>query len=77
MPATDSLQPPLTKAERQICKEYGGWTNFMQSMGLKPWESDDADEGKAILAAFARRDKEEEDKAANNKTNSSSGSKSG
>ncbi|KAG6003123.1 hypothetical protein E4U21_002321 [Claviceps maximensis] len=66
MPATDSLQPPLTPTERQICKSYGGWSNFMASMGLKPWVSDDAEEGKAILAAFAS-DVEEENK---NKTTS-------
>ncbi|KAM3461624.1 hypothetical protein BB8028_0007g02950 [Beauveria bassiana] len=66
MPSTDSLQPPLTLTERAICKSYGGWTNFMASMGLKPWDQEDADEGKAIIAAFAH-DKEEEDKAKQNK----------
>lgn len=55
------LEPPLTPTERAIIKSYGGWTNFMQSMGLKPWDEEDADEGKAIVAAFAA-DKEEEDK---------------
>ncbi|GAO14384.1 hypothetical protein UVI_02055100 [Ustilaginoidea virens] len=49
----------LSKTEREICKAYGGWTNFMISMGLKPWVDEDAEEGKAIIAAFAR-DKEEE-----------------
>lgn len=34
----------------------------MASMMLKPWDSDDADEGKAIIAGLAR-EKEEEDKA--------------
>ncbi|KAM4063397.1 hypothetical protein HRG_010120 [Hirsutella rhossiliensis] len=71
MPATDSLQPPLSKAEREVCKSYGGWTNFMQSMGLKPWEDDDAAEGKAILAAFVAKDKESADKI--NKTNGGAG----
>lgn len=28
----------------------------MQSMQLKPWDQDDADEGKAILEGFARQD---------------------
>lgn len=30
----------------------------MQSYGLKPWEDDDAQEGKQILAAFAEDDKQ-------------------
>ncbi|OQE13254.1 hypothetical protein PENFLA_c051G02847 [Penicillium flavigenum] len=54
MPATDALQPPLTPAERAIVKSYGGWTHFMQCFGLKPWEDDDAREGKKILEAFVR-----------------------
>ncbi|OQD60860.1 hypothetical protein PENPOL_c020G08897 [Penicillium polonicum] len=54
MPATDALQPPLTPAERAIVKSYGGWTSFMQSFGLKPWEADDAEEGKRILEAFVQ-----------------------
>jgi hypothetical protein len=39
-------------------------------MGLKPWNEDDAAEGKVIIAAFAS-DKEEKNKTANetNKTN--------
>ncbi|KAH8898884.1 hypothetical protein GQ53DRAFT_742046 [Thozetella sp. PMI_491] len=35
---------------------HGGWTGFMQSMGLKPWKDDDAAEGKVILEAFVRDD---------------------
>ncbi|CDM33202.1 uncharacterized protein N7518_003826 [Penicillium psychrosexuale] len=53
MPSSDALQPPLTPAERAIVKSYGGWTRFMQSYGLKPWEDDDAEEGKKILEALA------------------------
>ena len=59
------LEPPLTSKEREICKAYGGWANFMASMGLKPWDQEDAEEGKAIIGAFAR-DKDEEDKAKKN-----------
>jgi hypothetical protein len=33
----------------------------MQSMGLKPWNDDDAAEGKAIIAAFASNQKEDDD----------------
>ncbi|KAJ5156231.1 hypothetical protein N7492_009034 [Penicillium capsulatum] len=46
MPASDALQPPLSPAEREIVKSYGGWTQFLASFDLKPWESDDAAEGK-------------------------------
>ncbi|KAE8151733.1 hypothetical protein BDV25DRAFT_152220 [Aspergillus avenaceus] len=53
MPATDSLQPPLTPAEREIVKSYGGWTNFLFSYGLKPWNDDDAEEGLMILKGLA------------------------
>ncbi|OAA59288.1 hypothetical protein ISF_06223 [Cordyceps fumosorosea ARSEF 2679] len=56
MPASDSLQPPLTPAERAICKSYGGWTAFLQAFGLKPWNDEDAAEGKAILAGLAAQD---------------------
>jgi hypothetical protein len=31
----------------------------MHSFGLKPWEHDDVDEGKQILAGFVADDKEE------------------
>jgi hypothetical protein len=33
----------------------------MASFGLKPWEQDDAEEGKRIVEAFARDDDEEEE----------------
>ncbi|KAJ5266978.1 hypothetical protein N7478_009786 [Penicillium angulare] len=56
MPATDSLQPPLTPAERAIVKSYGGWTQFMQSYGLKAHDSDDIDEAKSIVSALASND---------------------
>ncbi|KAG5934683.1 hypothetical protein E4U53_000633 [Claviceps sorghi] len=71
MPATDGLQPPLTPAEREIRRSYGGWTNFMASMGLKPWDLDHIDEAKAIIAAMASHDeaaKREADQTKENKT---------
>ena len=55
-------EPPLTPAERDIVKSYGGWTNFCISFGLKPWEVDDADEGKRILEGFVEDDKEAKQK---------------
>lgn len=39
----------MTPAEREIIKSYGGWTAFLQAYGLKPWDDDDAREGKQIL----------------------------
>ncbi|KAJ5409103.1 hypothetical protein N7509_002986 [Penicillium cosmopolitanum] len=54
MPATDSLQPPLTPEERAVIKTYGSWTNFMQSYGLKPWDDDDVQEGMAILRGLVQ-----------------------
>lgn len=54
-------EPPLTEAERAIVKSYGGWTQFMICFGLKPWEFDDVDEGKQILAAFVADDEDEVD----------------
>lgn len=50
------IEPPLTPAEREIVKSYGGWAQFMASFGLKPWEQDGADEGKKTLEAFVRND---------------------
>ena len=52
-----SLEPPLSEAERAIVKSYGGWTQYTQSFGLKPWEQGDADEGKQILEASVADDK--------------------
>ncbi|KAL4915202.1 hypothetical protein BDW62DRAFT_203923 [Aspergillus aurantiobrunneus] len=53
MPASDSLQPLLTPAERAIVKSYGGWTQFLHSYGLKPWDREEAEEGLSILRALA------------------------
>ncbi|KAH1280456.1 hypothetical protein KXV70_001789 [Aspergillus fumigatus] len=56
MPATDALQPPLTPAERAIVQSYGGWTQFMICFGLKPYELDDVDEAKSLVASLAADD---------------------
>lgn len=39
-----------------MVKSYGGWSQFMAIFGLKPWDRDDADEGKRILESFAQDD---------------------
>ncbi|KAJ5669732.1 hypothetical protein N7462_010802 [Penicillium macrosclerotiorum] len=64
MPSTDGLQPPLTPAERTIVKSYGGWTSYMHSFGLKPWDMDDIDEGKRIVEAFVQDDNDAKGKDA-------------
>ncbi|PWY90859.1 hypothetical protein BO70DRAFT_358325 [Aspergillus heteromorphus CBS 117.55] len=58
MSSTDCLQPPLTPPQREIVKRYGGWTQFMHSFGLKPWDEEDAEEGLRILVAFEHDDDE-------------------
>jgi hypothetical protein len=40
-------------------KPYGGWTGFMHSHGLKPWDDDDVEEGKRIIEAFKEHDRQD------------------
>ena len=54
------IEPPLTPAERKIVNSYGGWTQFMHSFGLKPWELDDNDSGKRILESFVKNNSNRE-----------------
>ncbi|KAE8355987.1 hypothetical protein BDV28DRAFT_145631 [Aspergillus coremiiformis] len=56
MPASNALQPPLTPAERAIVQSYGDWTNFLMSYGLKPWNNEDAEEGKRILESLVENE---------------------
>lgn len=66
MPAqsnTQSNEVFVPKTDYAYCKPWGGWQKFMLSYGLKPWDDDDVQEGKAIIQAFRDRDREEwEDK---------------
>lgn len=39
-------------SNNSIYREYGGWPNYMHSHGLKPWDLDDVEEGKAITQAY-------------------------
>jgi len=48
--------PPLSPAERQIVKSFGGWTAFMQIYGLKAQDSGDIQEAKSIVQTMARED---------------------
>uniref|UniRef100_A0A093V2F4 Uncharacterized protein n=1 Tax=Talaromyces marneffei PM1 TaxID=1077442 RepID=A0A093V2F4_TALMA len=56
MPASDGLQPPLSPAERDVVKSYGGWTRFCASFGLKPWNDEDAEEAMQILRSFTTQE---------------------
>lgn len=47
------------KSNYQYHKEAGGYNNFMHSHGLKPWDDDDVQEGKAILDAFREYDRQD------------------
>lgn len=39
--------------------DFGGFNNFMHSYGLKPWDHDDIQEGKAIIQGFRDQDRYE------------------
>lgn len=54
--ADPTLEPPLSPAERDIVKSYGGWTQFCASFGLKPWNDEDAEEAMQILRGFTAQD---------------------
>ena len=44
----DNPRPTLNS----IYAGCGGWYNFLLSYGLKPWDTDDVDEGKRIAQAM-------------------------
>lgn len=48
------------KSNYAYYKDFGGFNNFMHSYGLKPWDHDDIQEGKAIIQAFREHDREEQ-----------------
>jgi hypothetical protein len=53
-------------SNNDIYRPWGGWQGFMHSHGLKPWNTDDVEEGKQIRDAMKeqhRRDWEEEQAA--------------
>lgn len=66
MPLSDHLTPAgLSKEEKEILKSCGGWTHFMLMYELKPWNDDDAKEGREILkwcAEDVREEKKAEEK---------------
>ena len=61
--SSDTYKP---KSDYQYYKDFGGFNNFMHSYGLKPWNDDDIQEGKAIIEGFRQQDRyewEQEQKA--------------
>jgi len=54
-------EPPLSPPEQEVVNAYGSWTQFMMSFGLKPWETEDAEEGKRIAETFAAHDDSDEE----------------
>jgi len=47
------LAPRLTRTESAIVRDYGGWTRFLQSFELNPWDESDIKEGKRIVKELA------------------------
>ncbi|KAI0054294.1 hypothetical protein BV25DRAFT_1866466 [Artomyces pyxidatus] len=45
------------ETDYEYYKSWGGYHNFLLSYGLKPYNLEDVEEGKAILAAFREADK--------------------
>lgn len=53
-----SAAAPSKPSDYSIYKEWGSYQNFMLSYGLKFWDADDRDEGKAIIQAFKDYDRQ-------------------
>jgi len=47
------------KSNYQYYIAYGGWYGFMHSHGLKPYDLDDVEWGKAIVEGYRQDDAEE------------------
>jgi hypothetical protein len=58
-----SEPPNLPPYAKDYIKAYGGWTGFMHSYGLKPWDHDDIEEAEMIVRSFAKADAEEKAQA--------------
>ncbi|KAF8876823.1 hypothetical protein BD779DRAFT_1559227 [Infundibulicybe gibba] len=63
MPNRKPSQTYQPKSNNYYYESFGGWTNFMHSYGLKPWNDDDVEEGKQIVEGFKRQDKFEWEEA--------------
>ncbi|KAH9899328.1 hypothetical protein C8Q73DRAFT_638018 [Cubamyces lactineus] len=56
----------VPKSNNEYYKSFGGYNNFMRSYGLKPWDDDDVQEGKAIIEAFKEGDRQDWEEAQKN-----------
>ncbi|KAK0193313.1 hypothetical protein F5146DRAFT_1133983 [Armillaria mellea] len=61
---SDSTYQP--KSNNSYYESFGGYNNFMHSYGLKPWDMDDVEEGKAILQMFKEQGRLEHEEAQKN-----------
>jgi len=52
-------EPSLTPAENAVVRSYGGWTEFMQTFGLKPWETEDIEDAISIIKSLVAADEED------------------
>ncbi|KXN81851.1 hypothetical protein AN958_03620 [Leucoagaricus sp. SymC.cos] len=48
-----------SRSDYSYYKDFGGYYNFMHSYGLKPYDDNDVQEGKAIIEAFREHDSSE------------------
>jgi len=48
------------RSNNSYYKPFGGWPRWMHSHGLNPWNSDDVEEGKAILEGYKALDREKD-----------------
>lgn len=49
----------VPKSDYAYYKDFGGFNNFMHSYGLKPYDHNDIQEGKAIIEGFREQDRYE------------------
>ncbi|KAK0214138.1 hypothetical protein IW262DRAFT_300413 [Armillaria fumosa] len=64
---TQSGSTYQSKSNNSYYESFGGYNNFMHSYGLKPWDMDDVEEGKAIIQMFKEQDRLEHEEAQKNK----------
>ena len=57
---SEQYVPP---SNNSIYQTFGGWPGFMHSHGLKPWNDDDVQEGKAIVAGMKAQHRQDWDDA--------------
>ncbi|OCF35258.1 hypothetical protein I316_02804 [Kwoniella heveanensis BCC8398] len=49
----------LSSEQKRVINDFGSWEKFMHQYGLKPFDSDDVDEGIAILNGLVEIDRRE------------------